>query len=170
MKKLLLTVVITVVTMVSMSAQTSFGVTSGYLSAESKLDLEGTKFTDSNSGFYVGIVADIKVSEEFHVQPELVYTNISDLSFMQIPIMAKFYVADKFSLQVGPEITYTLEKTYGDATKFNIGLGLGAAYDFSEKFFIESRYTFQVNNYYTGNQDVTSRINFLNVGLGYKFN
>jgi len=170
MKKLLLTVVITVVAMVSMNAQTSFGVTSGYLSADAKTDIEGVKSTTSESGFYIGMVADIKISEEFHVQPELVYVNINDLSFMQIPIMAKFYVADKFSLQVGPEITYTLEKTYGDFTKFNLGLGLGAAYDFSEKFFIEGRYTFQANNYYTGNQDVTSRINFLNVGLGYKFN
>ena len=56
-----------------------------------------------------------------------------------------------------------------DFTKFNIGIGAGLGYEFTENLYAQFRTTYQLNNYYTGNADIKSRINFFNVGLGYKF-
>jgi len=56
-----------------------------------------------------------------------------------------------------------------DFTKLNIGLGVGMRYDFTKKLFVQYRYTSQVNNYYIGSWNFSSRIRFLNAGLGYRF-
>ncbi len=121
------------------------------------------------SGFYLGLIADITVSDVFHVQSELTYANIDDVGFLQLPIMAKYFVSEKFNIQAGPQITYTLEDVIDDFTKLNIGLAIGAGYDFNEEFFVQTRFAFQLNDYFTGNGDFSSKINFLNVGIGYRF-
>ncbi len=147
-----------------------FGVTAGYLNANSKIESEGLSGSAGESGFFFGLIGEFEVSDKVSIQPELLYANVDDLSFLQIPVMAKVYVSEEFSLQAGPQITYTLEEVADDFTKVNLGLGIGFAYDFTNQFFVESRYTFQLNNYYTGSADIESRIGWLNIGVGYKFN
>ncbi|MDY8136398.1 porin family protein [Aquimarina sp. 2201CG5-10] len=173
MKKTLLIIALAVTGIVSTQAQEKvrFGATAGYLSGNAKVDTDLGDFSTTEGGFYLGFVADFNVSEQFNVQTELSYANIDDTSFMQLPIMAKYYVSENsgFNIQAGPQITYTLEDVADDFTKFNIGLGAGVGYDITENIFVESRYVFQLNNYYTGSADITSRINFLNFGVGYKF-
>ena len=89
---------------------------------------------------------------------------------MQLLVSAKFYVSEKFNLLADPQINFTLASDVGnDFTKLNIGLGVGMRYDFTKKLFEQSRYTSQVNNYYTGIWNLSSRIGFLSAGLGYRF-
>ncbi|HLT52486.1 MAG TPA: porin family protein [Flavobacteriaceae bacterium] len=154
----------------SVSAQeVSFGVTGGFLSGSQKVESGGFEATASESGFYIGGVADISVSEKFHVQPEVVFASIKDFSSIQVPIMAKYYVAEGLNLQAGPQIGFHFEETGDDFSSFNFSLGAGAGYDIDENFFVEARYAFQLNDYYTGDADASSKINFLSVGVGYKF-
>ncbi|RPG37946.1 MAG: hypothetical protein CBB72_001865 [Muricauda sp. TMED12] len=51
--------------------------------------------------------------------------------------------------------------------EFNIATGFG--YDLTEDFFFEASYTLQINNTYTGSEDIKVRGNYLSLGLGYKF-
>jgi opacity protein-like surface antigen len=49
-------------------------------------------------------------------------------------------------------------------------LAVGAAYDITQKLFIEGRYSFQLNNHLKNAPSGYSvRANYLNVGLGYRF-
>jgi opacity protein-like surface antigen len=158
-------------TLVIAHSQSRFGLTAGYANANAKLTSFGETATESESGFYAGLLIDNKVSEAVNLQVELTYLNVRDLNFLQLPIMVKVYI-DKspFSIQGGLQVTYTLEEVFDDFNKFNIGLGGGLAYDLSEDFFVEGRYIFQLNDYYAGPNDVLeSKINFLNIGVGFKF-
>ncbi|MEJ2113203.1 MAG: porin family protein [Flavobacteriaceae bacterium] len=71
------------------------------------------------TGFHFGAVLDISISEKFSVQPELLYSTQgaeykdSDaydgkfkLNYINIPVMAKYYVAEGFSIQAGPQIGF----------------------------------------------------------------
>ena len=100
--------------------ETRFGATAGLVSATIKVEAVGQSASLSESGFYLGLIADITVSDVFHVQPELTYANIDDTGFLQLPIMAKYFVSEEFTIQAGPQITYTLEDVINDFIKFNI--------------------------------------------------
>lgn len=170
MKKLLLLAAVAAFGLSNVNAQeTTFGVTAGFLNVSAKVEFGGDSASASESGFYVGGLVDIAISEEFHIQPELLYANVNEGSALMLPIIAKYYVAEGFNVQAGPQVTFSLEETVDDFSSIDFGLGIGAGYDIDENFFVEARYTFQVNNSYTGNADIEARANYLNIGLGYKF-
>jgi len=146
-----------------------FGVTAGYLNAEGKVKAEGVTFSGNESGFYIGAVADFTLTDEFHIQPELVYASVDEADAILVPIMAKYYIVDKFNLQAGPQFVFSLEDTPEDISSVEFDLGAGLGYDITENFFAEARYSFQINNSYTGSEDITVRGNYLTIGLGYTF-
>ena len=172
MNKLLLTATFLILGIATSWAQetTRIGITAGYVNGQTKVKINEMKGSDGESGFYGGLIVEIPISEKFKVQPELLYTNINDFNFLQIPIMAKFYPVDRFYFQAGPQLTYTLDKIGESFTKFNIGLGGGFGYDIVSGLYANMKYVFQLNNYFTGSDNYNSKIDFLSVGLGYKFN
>jgi opacity protein-like surface antigen len=173
MKKLILTAV-AVMAFGFMNAQdTKFGVKAGYDSGYtiSKFDFGGTAIsaTASQGGFFIGGFADVAVSEKFHVQPELLYASVKDFGQIQIPILAKFQVAEGFNILAGPELAILTTKS--DYTKsFNYGLDLGASYDFTENIFADVAYNFGLANLLKDatNGESVKAGNF-RVGIGYKF-
>lgn len=175
MKKVLFIAAFAVLSLANVNAQeTKFAGTAGFVSASLKTDVNiagvSVSATTSESGFYVGVVGDFGVSETFDVRAELLYASITDFSQIMVPIMAKFGVSDEFSLLAGPQITYSLEDLGDDFSKLGIGLGAGASYDFSETLFAQARYTFQLNDSYTGDIDgISYKANYLTVGVGYRF-
>ncbi len=80
--------------------------------------------------------------------------NTYHLNYINIPIIFKYYVTTNLSIDFGPQIGINV---YGKCTmkdendisttvdanakKFDFGLGLGATYNFTEKIFIQARYT-----------------------------
>lgn len=55
-----------------------------------------------------------------------------------------------------------------EVSSFEIDIATGFGYDLTEDFLFEARYTLQINNTYTGNEDVKVRGNYLSLGLRYK--
>ena len=67
-------------------------------------------------------------------------------------------------------MVFSLEDDIPDEiSSFEFDIAGGIGYDITEDFFVEARYTFQLNNSYTGSEDVKLRGNYLTVGLGYWF-
>jgi opacity protein-like surface antigen len=139
-------------------------------------------------GFQVGAFANLGVSEKFAVQPELVYSTAGakftggsyDLNYLNIPVMAQYKVADKFSLEAGPQIGFLMSakakidgfgsvdaKDAFNSTDF--GLNLGAGYDVAENMNIGVRYTIGLSNIAKDSGD--SKLGNSNIALafGYKF-
>ena len=170
MKKLLYAAIVVFGLAISNAQQVEFGATGGLLSVRASAEFEGNSASDSETGFYVGGVVDFSISEKFHIQPELVYANVNGGNGLILPIMAKYYVSNGFNIQAGPQLDFSLEEVPDDFTGTGISLAGGLGYDIDDNFFIEARYSFQLNDYYTGNLDVETSSNFLMVGVGYKFN
>jgi opacity protein-like surface antigen len=170
MKKVLFIALFTVAFAFNANAQDSrFGATAGFLNAGGKVTFEDQSVTASEAGFYLGLVGDFGVSEKFHVQPELLYASVDGSSAIFIPVLAKFYVAESFSILAGPEVSFSLEETGEDSSSLSVNITGGIGFDITEDFFAEARYSTQLNNSYTGDLDITARGNGLFIGVGYKF-
>ena len=176
MKKLMLTMVISLMSLPVLIAQnTSFGLTAGYLNVDVGAKYQGVSSSVSESGFYIGAFADIALTPVIHLQPGINYGFIEDSGIIYVPVMAKIYIADSgFSLQAGPQASILTEDTGDEVKAFGLDVGLGAAYDINSNFFVEARYSLELTNRLTSEftnvyGDISSKINSLFIGVGYKF-
>lgn len=69
----------------------------------------------------------------------------------------------------GPQISYRLEKAVENFTNLNIGLSFDVGYDITKNLAGFTRYTLQLNDYYTGSGDFSFKNRFFSVGFAYKF-
>jgi opacity protein-like surface antigen len=169
MKKLVFLTAIAVFGLATMNAQSKFGIMAGYTNITQKLSLDNDSTSDSESGFYVGGVADFQISEKFHIQPEILYANASETNFLYIPLLAKFMVSEQFGILVGPQANLILEDVIDGFNTLGIDLTFGANYKISENFLLEARYGLEVTNRIKDGGDLKGRFNTLHVGLGYMF-
>ena len=146
-------------------------------------DAEGAS---SLVGFQIGGFAEFKISEKFAIQPELMYSTQGasydgggdfKLDYINIPVMAKYYVAKSFSLEAGPQIGFLVSaKAEGEDVKdfvesVDFGLNLGAGYDFTEKFSAGLRYNFGLSNVAKTEpgDDTDIKNGVFSLSVGYKF-
>jgi opacity protein-like surface antigen len=169
MKKLLLTAV-AVLGFVSLQAQeVKYGAKAGLNLSNVTGDIEGNSM---KVGFQVGGFAEIKITDKFSFQPELMYSAQGtkfeeeffgetiefdmNLGYINVPLMAKYYFTDKFSLEAGPQLGFLLsakakaegesEDIKDDFNTLDFGLNIGAGFDVSENINIGLRYTAGLSN------------------------
>lgn len=175
MNKFTLLLVFALGTLSMSSQQTKFGLTGGFLNAEAKINADGEgSFSASESGFYVGAVADIDLNGALHLQPEVLYGNINDGSLLYIPVLLKYYISESgFYLMGGPQATIDLEDSGEGYNSLGVDASFGIGYDINEDFFIYARYSLEVTNRIGDVQGlpdgVSGKINSFQVGVGYKF-
>lgn len=126
---------------------------------------------DGKTGYHLGLVAEYMLTERFALQPEILYSAQGakgeesysfegeqgnyevdlKLNYINIPLLAKYYVTEGFSLEAGPQI----------------GFLLSADYDFTETYSFEGE-----TETFTGTEDIKDDMNSIDfslaVGLGYK--
>ena len=134
----------------------------------SNMTSDGFEENNSRTGFHLGLVSEIPVSDRFSVQPEVLYSSKGteansaifgdngeyQLDYIQVPVIAKFYVINGLALEVGPSFNFLVEEEYefdlpGGETEIDTELGstfefggaLGASYKFNSGFFASARYT-----------------------------
>jgi hypothetical protein len=116
---------------------------------------DNTSDKDMVTAFNAGLVAEIALTEKFSFQPELLFSgqgySLEDhavaLSYLNLPLMGKYYLTKAFSLEAGPQIGFLLAaknedidvkdafKTvdfgvnFGLGYKLNNGLNFGARYN-----------------------------------------
>ena len=132
MKKLLLSIAL-VSFCFSANAQVKFGAKAGLnlasMTGDSSADL------DARTSLHLGFTAEIEISDSFSLQPELIYSgqgytadyqfedegdNINaevtgKVNYLNLPVMAKFYVAESFSLEFGPQIGFLMSAEETDS-------------------------------------------------------
>lgn len=117
----------------------------------------------STTGFFVGGFAEFGLADKFMLQPGLNYHTASKdgikFSYISIPVLAKYEIAESFNLLAGPSLFYSLESEDQDKTRFN--LDLGASYNITEQFFVEPRYSVGLSG--------DTKVSHFLIGLGYKF-
>lgn len=133
------------------NAQVAFGAKAGVNFS----DITGERVDsfDGRTSFHIGVVAEIEISEKFSLQPELIYSSqgsnytedfdgedfdgLVKVDYLNIPLMAKYYVIKGLSLEAGPQIGFLLSakdeyedeeddiKDFLKSTDFGINFGLG---------------------------------------------
>ena len=115
-------------------------------------------------------------------EPTRDITSTYQTNYINIPVMFKYYVTKSLSIDLGPQLGL---KVYDKCTdkwedsnghwdeKYNMshrsvdfGLGLGATYNFSEKVFVQLRYTLGLLPLY---EDSNARNGNAQLSIGYRF-
>jgi Outer membrane protein beta-barrel domain len=191
MKKLILLVAIALFTFNVNAQGVDFGVKAGANFAT--IGGDDTDDLSSRTSFHFGVTAGISVSDNFSVQPELVYSaqgasfdsdGVSGdwkLDYLNLPIMAQFQVADGFSIEAGPQIGFLLsakaeaEGEEVDLKDFVKGLdlaaGIGVNYAMASGLNFGARYNLGLSNINDGegSDDFKNQNNVIQVSVGYRF-
>ncbi len=188
MKKIILTTAAMFALCFANAQEAKFGVKAGLNLSNVTGDVSGNSV---KAGFQAGGFVEFKVSEKFSVQPEVLYslqgakydeegTNVDfNLSYFNIPVMAKYYVADGFSLEAGPQLGFLLSaKAKGGGVTVDVkdsfesidfGMNVGAGYDITDRFSIGARYGFGLSNIAKDSEGDKIHNSNIAIALGYKF-
>ncbi len=104
-------------------------------------------------GMAIGAYAEFKISDKFSIQPELLYSkqgakfgsNKLKLNYINVPVLAKFSLINKISIEAGPQVGYLLSKSEGTLAKSNykkldLSAVIGLNYQISKTIGIGARY------------------------------
>ena len=184
MKKIILSAIVIMTIGIANAQETKFGVKGGLNVAT----ISKAPNSSSLVSFNVGGLVEIKVSDKFSVQPEILYSGQGvsftggkfELNYINVPIMAKYYVAKQFALEAGPQVGFltSAKETFGgsstDIKEFcnttDFALNLGASYDITENFFAGVRYNLGLTKTFKDTFSNDSNTNSVfQIGVGYKF-
>lgn len=205
MKKIILSAALVLAFGFTYAQKAEFGIKGGLNVANQSFSGDGAPSPSSLIGFHIGGFAEIKISEKFSIQPELLYStqgskfdlfvnndgidydteNTFKLAYINIPVMFKYYAADKFSLEAGPQIGFLVDSklevnVLGQSVSqdakdlfesVDFGFNLGAGYDFTKKVSAGIRYNFGLTNVFKTEAGDNSEVknSVFSISVGYKF-
>ena len=152
MKSLLLTLLFITVTTLSFSQEVSYGVRGGLNISNLDFDPDPTFNNQHRNGFAFGGFVDYGISDNFSIQAEIQYSaeggKADELraDYIQLPIMARFGLGDKFTVGIGPMASLkTWEERDGFATFTFSGVG-GLEYMITDELFVDARVHYGLSN------------------------
>ncbi len=194
MKKVFLA--IAVVIGLGVNAQNvKFGVKAG-LNVANVSNLDGEIKFDSRMAYHVGAMAEAILTERFSVQPEVLFsvqgvrkkeggiTATINLNYVNVPVMAKYYIIEGLSLEVGPQVgflttaEFKLEGAGGksgtedikdELKKVDFGLNFGTSYNY-QNFNLGVRYNLGLTDLSKEREEGdASKNGVFQISLGYFF-
>lgn len=148
----------------------NLSATAGYLNINSIFKVDGQKrdLDFKSSGFYIGAQSEIELAEKVNLLPELLLAINSEGNVIYLGPIVGYEVTEDFSVLFGPTFNYLLEDVARNYQKIGISIAFGGSYNISEKIYAQAKYNIQVNDYYNGDSDISSKANYLLVGIGFR--
>ena len=206
MKKIILLAVLVFAFNFANAQKVKYGVKAGLNIANANLSGDGVPSTSSVTSFHVGAFAEINISKKVFFQPELVYSmqganfsqavvlsetlyqtdNTFKLSYINIPLMFKYYPQEKFYFEAGPQIGFLTSAKlevnvsgYGSNTQdakqlfksSDFGLNFGLGYNFTKRVTSNVRYNLGLSNIANtdSGDNTTIKNSVFSISLGYIF-
>ena len=150
-----------------------------------KAGINISKVTNSDSKTKVGLVAGVEaeygIAEKFGLQFGVLYSMQGDkpkvgsgsekLDYINIPILANFYVAKGFALKIGLQPGFLVSADNKDAFEsFNLSMPIGLSYEFKNGITLDLRGTpglTAINK--NSSSDYKLRSDCSTLTIGYKF-
>ncbi len=160
-------------------------------------------------GFNVGVLVEIPITEKFAIQPEFLFStqgsksdegfpnfsetlieNLnqefeSNINYINIPIMTKYYLAKGLSIQAGPQVGILISAKDRDdndikdnISSIDLGLNFGAGYQLASGIFFDARYNLGLTNVFDFEFRAApdsdpgipkAKNSVISISLGYKF-
>lgn len=161
MKKLILiTLMLFSMTAVLQAQSIRFGLKGGINYANqngTEITVNGENYdSEAITSYHAGLVAEIKLLDQFAIQPELLYStqgasyeNVTDefkkeLGYLSIPVLAKIYLSKSLSLELGPQASFLLSErknvNFEDSETFEFAAVGGLGLNITKNLFIQARY------------------------------
>ena len=203
MKKIILSAIAVFTFGFTNAQKAQFGLKGGLNIANQNFSSSDGENLDSDAlvGFHIGGFVDIKIADKFSIQPEVLYSTQGTkpsldegdsegfesfkTSYINVPVMVKYYAAKNFNLELGPQIGFLasakIKANPGgnsievDAKQLyqsiDFGLNVGAGYDFTKNVSASVRYNFGLADIGAGefggnNIDINN--NVLSISVAYK--
>jgi len=186
MKKILVLAVVTVLGFTNVTAQKiKFGAKGGINIAN--INGDNTSSLEPVAAFNFGLMTEIPISQKFSFQPEVMFSgqgysfegsngNIVALNYLNVPLMAKYYIVKGLSLEAGPQIGYLLSaKNEGTNVKdgfkkVDFAANLGVGYKLENGINFGARYNFGLSNINDVSGDPNKfRNSVFQLSIGYFF-
>ena len=174
MKKTILIISLSIFILTTLKAQEKiqFGAKGG-INFTNMTKVEYFYDNKSKTGFHIGLLAEIPFGDKFSIQPEILYSTHGvngkvallyvpfpgapdppplsgefKLNYIQVPVLAKIYLVENFSLELGPSFNFLVldEENYGTVSDSDIGSNfefsgiLGLSYKIKSGLFGSIRY------------------------------
>lgn len=179
MKKLIVAAIVLFMGTTAFSQGADFGIKAG---------ANFSNFTDASAfsnktGFQAGIFGGVKFNGNFGIQADILYSQQGaklarkdfELNYVNIPVVAKWYLVKGLNLQLGPQFGFVVDDNISklDSELYNSKVNdsditgiFGFGYDFLG-FRFDARYNFGVSNVIEGAQEGKSSV--YSLALGYSF-
>lgn len=152
-----------------------YGVRGGY--NISNLDFDGAPIKDNKhrNSFYFGAFANIGLSRTLSVVPELQFSaegandETLHLDYIQMPILLRFRISEKFHAGLGPQVGLKVHKHEDGIANFAYSALAGVEYKINYAIFVDIRYTYGIRNIFDDKLGITAKNTNLQLGVGYKF-
>lgn len=128
---------------------------------------------DGRTGYHIGLLAEIGFAQ-FAIQPEVVYSaqGLDDinLDYLNVPILAKYYVIPNLSLEAGPQFGFNVKdddvpESVGDVKSLDMGGAVGVGYKFGN-LFAQARYNFGLSD---AIDNTSAKNSVFQLSVGYLF-
>ena len=136
--------------------------------------------TDAITSYHAGLIAEIKLLNSFSLQPELLYSTQgasyknaideykNELGYIAIPVMAKIYLTDSFSLELGPQASFLLSKKndviLNDYNTYDFSTNAGLGLKLTKSLFLQARYSLGLTEV-SKNANVKNNVVQLSAGI-----
>lgn len=146
---------------------------------------------DLQTSIHLGMLTEIPLSEKFFFGPEILYSsqgskNRYKLDYIQIPLMAGYYITEGFNIEAGPQIGF-LTSSEVDVlmeggsnlndylSNFEYGMNFGLGVKWENGFFFQGRYNLGLANIFDNlkigfnGHDYKKTNRVIQFSLGYMF-
>jgi hypothetical protein len=163
-----------------------------------KAGVNMAKFTKTTglgtrTGIYVGVFGEYVISSYVGIQGELLYSQMGaklkatsstaastmKYDYITIPMLAKVYVMENLSLDLGPQFGFLASSKHGNATvqgmkKFDTSFAAGLSYKIIGRIDVSARYNLgltKVSDKMTDDNEkkISPKNNVIAVSVGYRF-
>lgn len=151
---------------------------------------------DSRTSFHVGALAEFPMADIFSIQVEALYSGQGfkydfegflgeneeveyQLDYINVPVLAKVYVLEGLSLEVGPQFSFKVNEEIdsdptdnegdtdlNEAKDFEFGVAAGLTFQTQMGLFATGRYNMGLTDIV---EDVDAKNSVFQIGIGYKF-
>lgn len=183
MKKNILLVFALIFSVIGFSQELDLGIKAG-INFASLSDVEGG--LSNKSGFQAGAFAGVKFSEKLGLQADLLFSQQGatfnaedfDLTYVNVPIVLKYYVYKGLNIQAGPQFGFIVddnikELTFGgrEAETTDVSGVVGLGYDLPFGLRVDGRYNFGLTDVLkdAGVNTTNGKNEVISIAVGYSF-
>jgi hypothetical protein len=175
MKRLAILAILLSLSFQGFSQAGTYGVRAGY--TISNLDFKEAPFMNNQhrNSFYIGFFGDFRVSNAVSVVPELQFSpegakaEVLHLDLIQMPILFKFRLNEKWRLGAGPQFAVKSHKTDDGFRNFHYSAIGGLEYKLNQMIFLDLRYSYGLSNIFDDNLGAEAINTNIQIGIGYQF-